>query len=159
MTVTPATQTAAPASPALPGDGPGQRVDAPAGRVTITLSARAYEEGQVISALIANGLERTVHAQDSKTDCTIAFLQRGHGTEWVDLLACAVMRPPITLAIGPQHGRTVTFDPSSRNFAALPERQPALGPGTYRVKFTFRLSPGPEGEERLAAFSPVFAIH
>lgn len=146
------------ASPGEPGDGLGRPVDVSAGKVVVDLSASTYEQGQVVSALIANGLDRTVYAQDSKTDCAIAFLQKQEGTRWTDIPACAVLRPPATWAIGSLHGRTVSFDPSSVHFAAVSEERPALGPGTYRVKFTYRLSPGPEGEEPFEAFSRPFVI-
>jgi hypothetical protein len=159
MTSTPA-HTSLPGTvpPGEPGDGLGQPVDSPVGKVAVDLSASVYEQGQVISVLIANGLDRTVYAQDSKTDCAIAFLQRQEETGWTDIPACAVLRPPVTWAIGPRHGRTVSFDPSSVNFAAVSEGRPALGAGTYRVKFTFRTAPGPEGEEPLVAFSRPFVI-
>ncbi len=135
--------------------GLGEPVQASPGRVTITLSAPSYAGGQVISAVIANGLDRTVYAENSKSDCSIAVIEQREGVTWQPIVACGLRLPPVTVAIGPSRGRTVTIDPSSSNFA------PPLGQleaGTYRLTFTYRASEKPQGEEPLAARSPAFQI-
>jgi len=122
------------------------------------MSASAYPVGAVVSAVVANGLDQTIYAQDSKTDCTIAFLQRHAGARWVDIPACALGRPPLTVAIGPSLGRTVSFNPFSVHFGVVTDARPALNAGSYRVKFTYRSGAGDDAQEPLVAYSASFPI-
>ncbi|SRR6266536_531685 len=157
ITVTPDT-TVVPGSGGQPLGGLGEPVQAPAGRVSITLSASSYARGDVISGVIANGLDRTLYTMDSKSDCSIAILERQQDGAWTPILGCAVRRPPVTVAIGPSRGRTIAFDPSSSNFAAVLGRAGVpLVAGTYRLRFTYGFSRD-QGQEPLAAQSSPFQI-
>lgn len=154
VTVTPDTTVVA-GGGGQPMGGLGEPVQAPAGRVSITLSASSYARGDVISGMIANGLDRTLFTMDSKSDCSIAILERRQDGAWNPIVACAVRRPPLTVAIGPSRGRTVELDPSSSNFAD-PSGVP-LEAGTYRLSFTYGFS-RQQGQEPLVAHSSSFQI-
>lgn len=142
-----------------PLGGLGTPVQTSPGRVTIRLSARSYARGKVISAVIANGLDRTIYVEDSNSDCSIAVIERQTGATWQPITGCAQRRPPVTVAIGASRGRTVLLEPSSSNFAAVlgPSAVP-LEEGTYRLTVTFRLSEQPQGEAPLVTHSSPFQI-
>ena len=135
-----------------PLGGSGIPMPAPAGKITITVSAPSYGPGQVVSATIANGLDRTVFTTDSKSDCSIAIIEREEAGAWTPNLACMVRRPPVTVAIGPSRGRTVQINPL--NFAAAGT---SLEAGTYRLTFTYGFDRG-QGQEPLVARSPTFEV-
>jgi hypothetical protein len=126
--------------------------------VTIAVSAPTYRSGSVVSAVVANGLNKSIYTEDAKTDCSIAFLERLDGTSWTVVAGCALRRPPATLAIGPGRGRTVTYDPTSVNFGSAGGTRSALTAGTYRIRFTYRLSAEPAAEEPLTVLSAPFTI-
>lgn len=132
--------------------GFGVPMQAPVGKITVTVSAASYGRGQVVSATIANGLDRPVFTTDSKSDCSIAILEREDAGAWNPILDCAVRRPPVTVAIGPSRGRTVQMNPSNFAAAGTP-----LEAGTYRLTFTYGLS-REQGQEPLVARSPTFEI-
>ncbi len=129
-------------------------------QVTITLSKLAYAAGEAIEATIANGLTQAVYTEDSKSDCSIAILEQWDGQTWHPLLGCAVGRPPLVVAIGPGQGQMVRIDPFSVHFGVSPgAAAPAFGGGTYRIKFAYRLEPGPEGETPYEVYSKEFSIN
>jgi hypothetical protein len=132
--------------------GSGVPMPAPAGKITITVSASSYGPGQVVSATIANGLDKPVFTTDSKSDCSIAILEREEAGAWNPILTCMVRRPPVTVAIGSSRGRTVLMNLS--NFAAPGT---PLEAGTYRLTFTYGLG-REQGQEPLVARSPTFEI-
>lgn len=130
-----------------------------AGRVTISLSADSYAPGEAIATTISNGLRQTLYVEDSKSDCSIVTLERLEGGNWRPLPGCGMERLPLVVAIGPGRGRGVTINPLSTHFGVAPGgSEPAFGSGRYRIKFTYRLAPGPEGQEREATRSEVFHI-
>jgi hypothetical protein len=135
-----------------PMGGSGDPMPAPAGNITITVSAPSYGPGQVVSATIANGLDRPVFTTDSKSDCSIAILEHEEAGGWNPILACPVRRPPVTVTIGPSRGRTVQMNPSNFAAAGTP-----LEAGTYRLTFTYGFG-REEGQEPLVARSPSFEI-
>jgi len=135
-----------------PMGGSGVPMPAPAGRITITVSAPSYGPGQVVSATIANGLDKPVFTTDSKSDCSIAILEREEADTWNPILTCMVRRPPVTVAIGSSRGRTVLINLS--NLAALGT---PLEAGIYRLTFTYGLG-REQGREPLVAHSPTFEI-
>jgi hypothetical protein len=103
---------------------------------------------------VVNGTDHTVYIHDSKTDCSILLLEGLDAGNWWGIPACTQMRPPATVAIGPSRARTVTINPASADFqigAILPA-------GTYRLKLTYRLTSGPDGDESLTALSTPFRI-
>ena len=130
------------------------------GKVSVVLSAPSFKEGEVIQAAIANGLEQTVHAEDSQTDCSIATLERSDAGAWQPVPGCALGRAPMVVSIGPGRGRAVTINPFSFHLRmGMPEgTKPVVRAGTYRIKFTYRLSVPPLAGEPLAAFSRAFSI-
>src|SRR6266516_2672602 len=97
------------------------------GAVTVSLSASAYALRTVISANVVNGTDHTVYSQDAKTDCSILLLERLDSGNWQGIPACAQMRPPATVAIGPSRARTVRINPASSDFQV----GMVLQPGTY----------------------------
>ncbi len=131
------------------------------GKVNIVLGASAFREGERIRATIVNGLGRAIYTDDSKTDCSIVFLERRVGNGWQQIPACPLGRAPRVVAIGSARGRVVTIDPFSvfLRLGTTPDAsKPALRAGTYRIKFTYRLSPTPDAEEPFAVLSPAFRI-
>jgi hypothetical protein len=140
-------------SPLEPLSGSGSPVAIERGRVVVTLDASAYTVGRVIRATVANGLDRTIYAEDSKTGCTLGFLQRLEAGAWSDITGCGLGRPPATAAIGPGLGRVIVLDPSSFLFDVTPG--PAFGAGTYRVKFTYGYDAGDESQ---TAYSAQFSV-
>jgi hypothetical protein len=136
--------------------GLGEPTQTQPGKVTITLSAPRYARGSVISAVIANGLDRTVYAQDSKSDCSIVLIERLDGGTWQPIPGCNLRLPPVAVAIGSDRGRTVSIDPSSGGFAAeLGPSGVPLEAGTYRLTFTYGLDPQ-QGQEALVSHSSPF---
>lgn len=129
------------------------------GRVTISLSNLSYSVGSTIRATIANGLERTVYALDSKTDCSIAILERWDGKGWQAISGCALGRPPSVIMIGPGRGRVVTINPRSLHLGVGTETStPAFGAGRYRITFTYGFNPESADPEPHASHSPTFRI-
>jgi hypothetical protein len=129
------------------------------GQVTVEMSATSYAEGEAIQGTVANGLEDTIYTEDMKSDCSIVILEQQAGEAWQPIPGCAMERAPLILALDPGHGRVVTLDPLSIHFKdGSASQAPAFEAGTYRIRFTYRLEPGPEGEEPLEAFSDTFTI-
>ncbi len=138
----------------------GMSVKTEPGKVSVLLAAPSPREGEKIRATVANGRTQTIYSEDSKTDCSIVILERLAGKTWEPVLGCAVGRAPIVVAIGPSRGRVVTIDPFSFHLRlGTPDTsKPVLRAGTYRIRYAYRLGPGPEFEEPYTAFSPTFQI-
>ncbi len=152
----PTTHPSAGESPAL---DLGEPVKVVRGEVLITLSAPSYREGEVIQAIIANGLDRIIYTEDLKSDCSIATLEQWDGENWQPILGCNMERLAFVFAIGPGRGRTVQINPRSIHFGVVADSaQPAFGAGTYRIKFTYRINRGPEGYEPNSAYSEPFPV-
>ena len=149
------TSTAAPQTTDL-----GTPVKTVPGKVSVLLDAPSFREGEKIWVTVANGRRQTIYSEDSKTDCSIVILERLAGKIWEPVLGCAVGRAPIVVAIGPGRGRVVTIDPFSFHLRlGTPDTsKPVLRAGTYRIRYAYRLGPGPEFEEPYTAFSPTFQI-
>jgi hypothetical protein len=148
-------RSTAPASPSPPDDlGKPTTPPTRGGGVTVTLAASAYALRTAITATVVNGTDHPVYSHDSKTDCSILLLEVLDSGNWRGIPACAQMRPPATVAIGPSRSRTVTINPASSDFQV----GMVLQPGTYRLKYTYRLTPGPDGDETLTALSVAFKI-
>jgi hypothetical protein len=143
-------------APPEPSDA-GSPVAVQPGKVTATVDEPSYRAGAVVSATIANGLSRPIFTTDFKTACTIAFLQRQASGAWTDVTGCRLGRPTATVTIGPGAGRAVEFDPHSFHLTHGGSGL-AFGAGSYRVKFTYRLETGPEGDQPLSAYSAEFPI-
>lgn len=141
---------------ASPSPGGAQAV---AAKVTVTLSATSYAQGETIRFTIGNGLPSTLYAEDSQSACEIAMLERRATKAWEALWGCSFERAPALVAIPARGLRHVAIDPSSPHLE--PFRQPdkpAVGPGTYRIRFTYRLDPGPLTGAPETAVSPSFEI-
>lgn len=156
------TTTASPAVngqpvPSNPSGDAGSAVPVEPGKVSVTVGAPLYPIGAVVSATVANGLDRPVITTDFKTGCTIVILQRSTGGGWTDLTGCQLRRPTMVVTIPPGRGRTVTLDPGSVHLTNG-GTGPGFGPGAYRVKFTYALESGGDGTEPLTAYSAVFTI-
>lgn len=129
------------------------------GKITVTVTPSVITERAAISVRAANGLDSTVYTEDSKTDCSIVILERRNGEEWTRIAGCAVERLPAVLAIGPGRVRTARIDPMSFHLG-VPEGSstPAFGVGAYRIRFTFRRGPAPQGVEPESVLSDTFRI-
>ncbi|MDQ3991083.1 MAG: hypothetical protein M3245_02070 [Actinomycetota bacterium] len=139
---------ASPASPVVPTT---------AGEVTVAVRAAALQPGEPLLAAVVNGLDRPIHTEDQKADCSILRLDRSEGEEWVEVPACPQRRPPAEVRIRPGEGETVTIDTASDAFTT-PEGDPALVPGTYRLRLTYRVGGGDQGDEPETAVSAEFLI-
>lgn len=135
-------------------DDLGDPAQSSSGVVEIKLGSRTYRAGETVRATITNGLIRTIYTEDSKTGCSIVTLERQNQTEWEPIVGCSVERAPIEFAIGPDRGRDVEIDPKSEHFASASD----LGPGIYRIRFTFRFDKGAEGGEANEVISETFEI-
>jgi hypothetical protein len=138
---------------ATPPPPSGSPVPVTVGKVQVRLGKAAYRSGEVIQVTVANGLDKPVYTEDFKTMCTIVTLQRSQGGSWSDITGCALGRPTATVTLGPGLGQAVTIDPNSFHL-----RESPIGPGTYRVKFGYRLEQDPMGQEPLTAYSPEFSV-
>jgi len=145
-------------APSTPTNDQGQPTRVPDRTVRVTVSAERYAPGAVISAVVANGLDRTIFTNDSKSDCSIVMLQRLRATTWEDVPGCAQQRPPATVAIGPAHARTVSMHPTSSNFRISLGSEPTLSAGMYRAKYTYRFTPEQDNNDVMAALSGPFTI-
>ncbi|HET8684312.1 MAG TPA: hypothetical protein VFM54_20910 [Micromonosporaceae bacterium] len=150
--------TTNPAAPSTFANDLGQPTHTPQRRVIVIVSAARYTPGAPISMVVVNGLDRTVFTNDSKSDCSIITLQRLDDAIWQDVPGCAQQRPPAIVAIGPAHHRAMTLHPASSNFRLTADFEPALRPGTYRAKFTYRFTPDQNNDDSLTALSDPFVI-
>jgi hypothetical protein len=144
--------------PQSPGDL-GTIAEVPRGKVTVTVGQAQFAEGAVITIRIANGLETVVYTEDSKTDCSIAILERKDGEDWTRIAGCAVERLPAVVALGPRRVRTARIDPMSLHLG-VPQgsAKPAFGAGVYRIRFTFRRTPEPRAIEPESVLSNTFRV-
>jgi hypothetical protein len=142
--------TTRPAKPTTPLDDPGQPAHPPAGKVTVTFNGHGFTTSAPVGVVVANGLNKPIFTHDSKTDCSIIILQHQQGATWTDVLNCNQQRPPATFAIGPAHARTLTIRSSTLS-------QADLGPGTYRVKFTYRFD-ADQSDDPLTGLSSAIEI-
>jgi hypothetical protein len=137
----------------------GRPGDVKRGQVTVSMEQAKYKEGAVVSARIANGLDGTIYAEDSKSDCSIAMLERREGETWSRVPGCSVERIPAIVAIGPGRTRTASIDPLSRHFGVTSgSPKPAFGAGLYRIRFSYRLKPEASASDPPAVFSETFRI-
>lgn len=144
---------------ASPTTDTGFPVQPKPGVVTIALGQTTFPKGQAITGMIQNGLPETIYSADMKTDCSIVALEQLNNGSWKAVQGCISLRAPRIVEIGTMRGQPISIDPLSTNFEVDPTaKTPAFGAGTYRLKFTYRLAPEPEGEEPLAVFSETFAV-
>jgi hypothetical protein len=129
----------------------------PASKVTVTTTAHSYQVGAVVTASIANGLDRPIYTDDFKTACGIAYLQRSSGGTWTDITGCRLGRPTMTVKIGAGLSREVQFDPYSFHLTAG-KAGPGFGAGTYRVKFTCRFDADMGVDDPMVAYSTEFQV-
>jgi len=120
--------------------------------VSVKLNASNYRTGQRIDVAVANGSSKTVYTDDFKTECTIVTLQRHDGGSWTDILGCRLGRPTMTISIAPGGSRTVSLEPTSFHLDG------SVGPGTYRIKFGYRLTNEVGGDDPLVAYSAEFRV-
>jgi hypothetical protein len=128
------------------------------GKVSVTVTPPVIAERAAISVRIANGLAAVVYTEDSKTDCSIVFLERRDGEAWTRVGGCGLERLPAVVAIGARRVRTARIDPTSFHLGVPEGFPPAIGPGVYRIRFTFRRTPEPLGIEPEAVLSDPFRI-
>lgn len=130
------------------------------GKVTIALVQGSFSIGQVIRAAVLNGLTQTIYSSDMKSDCSIVFLERLENESWQPVPGCISLRAPLVVEIGTGRAQMVEINPFSTHFGVSSgSATPALQAGTYRLKFTYRLTLEPEGEEPIAVYSAMFEIH
>jgi hypothetical protein len=137
---------------------PARTGDVKPGQVTVSMAQATYKEGAAITARIGNGLAGSIYAEDSKTDCSIAMLERREGEAWSRVPGCSVERIPAVVAIGPGQIRNVSIDPRSRHFGVTTGPKLGFGTGLYRIRFNYRLKPEASGSKPPVAFSDTFRI-
>jgi len=142
-----------------PSDDLGKPAEVKRGQVTVSMEQATYKEGAIVSARIANGLEGTIYAQDSNSDCSIAMLERREGDAWTRVPGCNVERIAAIVAIGPGRTRTVSINPLSRHFGVTTRStKPAFGAGLYRMRLSYRLKPEASASDPQAVSSETFRI-
>lgn len=153
--------TVIPQSAATEANQPAPQVGEPmevrSGQVTVTVSDASFGIGEAIKVVVANGLDQTLYTADMKTGCTIFTLEKWETSMWQAIAGCTMRRAPLVFSLEPGHGYTVSLDPNSDLFGASAQA-PAFGEGAYRIRFSYRLAPDPEGEEPLTVFSQEFKI-
>ena len=154
ITVVPQT---APAETGQPTEEFGEPMAVVSGQVTVTVSAGSFGIGEAIEVVVANGLDQTLYTADMKTGCTIFTLEKWETGIWQAVAGCPMQRAPLVFALAPGYGYRATLDPKSDFFGASPQA-PAFTEGTYRIRFSHRLAPEPEGEEPLTVYSQEFKI-
>ncbi len=117
-------------------------------------SATLFEAGQDLTLAVSNGSTQTIYVEDMKTDCSIVTLLAKAGDGWETVWGCGMERLPRVVAIEPGGSEPVVIRPDSSHILT----EGGLGAGTYRARFSYRLAPGPEGEEPEVAFSAEFEI-
>jgi hypothetical protein len=154
ITIVPETAAAEAGQPTLPV---GEPMEVTHGQVAVTLRGASFSVGEAIEVSIANGLDQTLYTADMKAACSIITLEKSVADAWEEVVGCPMRRAPLVVSLAPGHGYTVSLDPKSDLFAASPQA-PAFGEGTYRIKFSYRLAPEPEGEEPFSVYSQEFRI-
>jgi hypothetical protein len=151
-----------PGTPATAGPTPTPDLGAPvkteAGKVTLTLDAKAYPMGQKIRVTVANGLDRTIYSDDMKTSCTILIVEQESAGKWSPVPGCPMERMPFSVAIGPGMGRTIEIDPGASLFDGVQPGQSGLPAGNYRIRFTFRFAPEEGAAETESSLSDTFSV-
>jgi hypothetical protein len=128
-------------------------------KVTLKVSESSYKKGERIVARVANGLQYSIYTEDMKTDCSIVTLEHWAGSRWQPLLNCGMERLTSIVRIEAGQAVRVEIQMASSNVGANPGGQKVpLGMNKYRLKFTYRFSPGPEGFEPEVVYSDVFSI-
>ncbi len=129
------------------------------GRVAVALAQKQYVEGDAVSATVRNGLEVALYTEDSKSDCSIVMVERQQGTSWQPVPGCSVERIPAVITIQPGAERSVRIDPLSFHLGVPSgSDRPALGAGTYRLRFSYRLQREPLGSEPETVLSETFNV-
>jgi hypothetical protein len=141
----------------LPLAASGTPVPIAVGKVEVRLSKASYRVGEVVQVTVANGSDKSIYMEDFKTVCSIVTLQRSEGGGWKPIEGCQLGRPTATVAIGAGLGLAVDINPNSMHFRNG-ANEIGFGPGTYRVKFGYRLDRDRMGEEPLVAYSPEFEV-
>lgn len=141
----------------LPGSDTSTPTTPSPGQIAIVLAKSAYASAEPISATVADGLDRTIYAQDQKTDCEIAFLEQWNGTSWQPIKGCGLRRLAQVVPIAPSASESVEIDPSSAHLAGA---QPRIDPGVYRLRFPYSLDPNtdPGSPEPENVHSVLFSI-
>jgi hypothetical protein len=128
------------------------------GVVTVELANGEIGLGATIRASVGNGLDHSVFTEDQKSNCTVVVLELKGPVGWEPITGCGIERAPSVIRIGPGEVMDVEIDPNSGHFQTTDSFEPAFGEGTYRLRFSYRMAPGPEAETPQSAFSPEFTI-
>lgn len=63
------------------------------GQVTLTLDKQRYGAHDAVVVTIANGLSRTIWAEDHQTNCTVLVAEHAQAGAWVPVGTCRLMTP------------------------------------------------------------------
>jgi hypothetical protein len=108
------------------------------GMVTIDLVRMAFGEGEPIRAVVANGLDQIIFAEDRKTDCSILTLQMWRDGSWQQIVGCTQRRPAAWIAIGSGRVRRIVLDPNSLHLRRG-SASAGFQEGQYRLSLLFQL--------------------
>jgi hypothetical protein len=146
-------------SPGGPSGSPngGEPVDTVPGVVTVTLVSPTFLEGEVIRGTVANGLDKTIYTQDSKSNCSIVLLEQWNGTSWVPVHGCKLGRAPAVVPIHTGRGLQISLDPNSTHLTSEPGVS-VVQPGRYRLIFSFGLMAAGQFEETMTVHSDPFSV-
>lgn len=145
----PAGAAGAPLSPGA--DDGGVPMPVTTGQVSLSLGPLPTDPSGELTLTVANGLDGAIYTEDLKTGCTVVMLESWDGAAWQPVSDCGVERLPRTVMIAPGHGLAVVIRPFD------PGGSP-VRPGSYRARFSYRLAPGPAGEEPAAVASEPFEL-
>lgn len=110
-------------------------------RVVVSVRDTFLHMGEQVSAVVTNGLDVPIYAEDMKTDCSVVTLERQEGLEWKRISGCMMKRPTRTVQLQAGADREVVIDPSGASF-----RLQAIVSGIYRISFVYRLESEPDAE-------------
>jgi hypothetical protein len=118
------------------------------GHVTVTASKAQYGPTETVTATIANGLSSSILAADHQSDCTVLLIEYLTGQTWQPQNLCLLKTATRLISFGAGTATSQPLHPpSGPNTSGWPV-------GTYRIAFTYRLSPsGPETTVYSAQFT------
>lgn len=142
------------------GIGPS-RANTPVSRDDVVIAAdhAVYQFGAIITGTVSNGLSQSIFTEDEQTDCSIALLEQWDGATWQPRRGCALRRLALAVVIDAGASASVSIDPRSPHLSMSLDAPPiAIGPGRYRLTFTYRLSRESAPESDATVSSACFEV-
>lgn len=120
--------------------------------VTVKAERAIYQDREPVIVKVNNDLDRTIVAEDHKSYCSILYVQKQDGANWVNVATCLLATPTRLIKIGSHEDYFVKIandDTASR-----------LTPGTYRLELTYMMadSTGQPTGTPMTIYGPTFSV-